>query len=61
MAEKTAQTFINDLENNTSLSSQFYAASPGNFEAVIDFAITKDYIFTKDELVKAIIGIQKAK
>ena len=54
MAVETARKFIEDLERNSSLSTQFTVAAPGNLDSVVDFASTRGYVFTKDELQAAL-------
>lgn len=54
MSTESARKFIEDLDNNTGLSTQFSIASPNTFDGVIDFAYGKGYVFTKDELEAAI-------
>ncbi|MBZ0279784.1 MAG: Nif11-like leader peptide family natural product precursor [Anaerolineae bacterium] len=54
MAVKTAQRFIEALENQATLSTQFSIVSPTNLDAVVDFAWEKGYEFTKDELEAAL-------
>lgn len=54
MALQTAKSFVEALETNSTLSTQFYIASPNNLDAVVDFAWEKGYVFTKDDLEAAL-------
>lgn len=54
MSTESARKFIEDLEHDTSLSTQFTIVSPNSFDGVVDFAYGKGYVFTKDELDKAL-------
>jgi predicted ribosomally synthesized peptide with nif11-like leader len=54
VSRETAQQFIDALENDTSLLSQFYMTSPNSMDGVVDFAYNKGYTFTQDELEKAL-------
>jgi len=49
-----AQRFIEALENNSSLQAQFAIASPNSLDGVVDFASSKGYVITKDELEAAL-------
>ena len=56
MAKDTvqAQQFIEALENNSSLQAQFTVASPNTLDGVVDFANSKGYFITKEELEAAL-------
>jgi hypothetical protein len=54
MTVETARKFIEDLERNSTLSTQFTIASPDSLDTVIDFASGRGYVFTKDELMAAL-------
>ncbi len=54
MAVKTAQLFIEALEKDATLSTQFSIVSPTNLDDIVDFAWEKGYMFTKDELEAAL-------
>ena len=54
MTVSTAHQFIELLENDTSLQTQFSIASPNSTEAIVDFASSKGYMFTKDDLMAAL-------
>lgn len=54
MAVKNAQRFIEALENDATLSTQFSIVSPTNLDSIVDFAWEKGYMFTKDELEAAL-------
>lgn len=54
MALETARKFIVDLENDSTLAAQLYVASPDSLDGVVDFASGKGYLFTMDELEKAL-------
>ena len=54
MSTESAQKFINDLQQDSNLYAQFSVASPNSFDGVVDFAYVKGYVFTKDELEKAL-------
>ena len=50
MAVGTAQLFIELLERDTKFQIQFETVSPNSADAILDFAASKGYIFTKDDL-----------
>lgn len=54
MTVSTAHQFIELLENDTSLQTQFSIASPNTTEGIVDFASSKGYMFTKDDLMAAL-------
>jgi len=54
MTVDNARQFIELLEHDTSLQTQFTIASPNTTEAVVDFASGKGYMFTKDDLLNAL-------
>ena len=56
MAVNTAQAqkFIETLELNSSLQSQFMVTSPNSLNGVVDFANAKGYMITRDELEAAL-------
>ena len=51
-ATVTDQTrrFIEALEHDSQLQAQYTVTSPNSLDGVVDFASTKGYVFTKDEL-----------
>ncbi|MBI5670972.1 MAG: Nif11-like leader peptide family natural product precursor [Chloroflexi bacterium] len=54
MAVETARKFIEDLDRNSALSTQFTIAAPDSLDSVVDFASGKGYVFTKDDLQAAL-------
>jgi predicted ribosomally synthesized peptide with nif11-like leader len=54
MTEDTAKQFIEMLEHDASLQTQFAAKSPNSLDGVVDFASAKGYVFTKEELETAL-------
>jgi predicted ribosomally synthesized peptide with nif11-like leader len=54
MSRETAKQFIDLLEHDAPLQTQFMIASPNTLEGVVDFADTKGYLFTTDELEAAL-------
>jgi len=54
MAASTARLFIELLERDTSLQTQFSIASPNTSDAILDFASSKGYVFSKDDLMAAL-------
>ena len=56
MAKDTvqAQHYIEALENNSILQAQFTVASPNTLDGVVDFANSKGYFITKEELEAAL-------
>jgi predicted ribosomally synthesized peptide with nif11-like leader len=57
MTVDNARQFIEMLEHDTSLQTQYTISSPNTTEAVVDFASGKGYMFTKDDLVRALKGM----
>jgi len=49
-----AQHFIEMLESNSNLQTQFAVASPNSLDGVVDFASAKGYVFSKSELEAAL-------
>jgi predicted ribosomally synthesized peptide with nif11-like leader len=54
MTVDSAQQFIEALDHNVAFSTQFSIASPRNLDAIVDFAIGKGYLFTKEDLEAAL-------
>jgi predicted ribosomally synthesized peptide with nif11-like leader len=54
MTAGTARQFIELLERDSSLQTQFMVASPTSVDGILDFASGKGYIFTKEDLMNAI-------
>jgi predicted ribosomally synthesized peptide with nif11-like leader len=56
MATQTAQAqeFIEALEHDSRLQAQFSIASPNNLDGVVDFANSKGFMITQDELQAAL-------
>jgi predicted ribosomally synthesized peptide with nif11-like leader len=54
MTTNSAREFIELLERDASLQTKFSIASPNSTEAIIDFADSRGYVFTKDELLAAL-------
>ena len=56
MATNTAQAkeFIEALEQNSNLQAQFSIASPNNLDGVVDFANSKGYFVTREDLEAAL-------
>lgn len=54
MANDMARKFIEALEHDTALQSQFNIASPNTLDGVVDFASAKGYVFTKGDLEAAL-------
>jgi hypothetical protein len=54
MAAGTARLFIELLERDTKLQIQFETLSPNSADEILDFAATKGYIFSKDDLFAAL-------
>lgn len=49
-----AKEFIEMLESNSTLQAQFAIASPNSLDGVVDFADSKGYMFTQEELEAAL-------
>ncbi len=54
MVTDTLQAFITAIENDSYLQAQLTIASPNSLSAVVDFASSKGYSFSKDELEAAL-------
>ena len=54
MAAGTARLFIELLERDPKLQTQFELVAPNSAEEILDFAAAKGYIFTKDDLYAAL-------
>lgn len=49
-----AQDFIEKLEYDSGFQAQFTVASPNSLDGVVDFANSKGYMITRDELEAAL-------
>ncbi len=56
MTASSARQFIELLERDSGLYTQFTIASPNTVEAIVDFADSRGYVFTQDDLVAALKG-----
>ncbi|MEO8612337.1 MAG: Nif11-like leader peptide family natural product precursor [Chloroflexota bacterium] len=54
MAAGTARLFIELLERDPKLQTQFSLKSPNTVDQILDFAALKGYIFSKDDLFAAL-------
>ena len=54
MSVQTAQKFLELLNNNWNLQTQFTVADPRNLEKLLTFAQGKGFIFSADELDAAL-------
>jgi len=49
-----AKAFIEALDRDSTLQAQFAVASPNSLDGVVDFASSRGFIFTKDDLASAL-------
>jgi hypothetical protein len=54
MAAGTARLFIELLERDTKMQIHFETLAPKNTDEILDFAASKGYIFSKDDLFAAL-------
>lgn len=54
MSVENATQFLDRLSNDPSLRTQLQSAGVSNAQTVMDFALTKDYVFTANELTEAL-------
>jgi hypothetical protein len=54
MAKEHAQQFLDDLCNNASLRAQYNASGAANADAIMDFALSKGYVFSENDLRQAL-------
>lgn len=51
MSIKMAGTFLQLLEEDNTLQTQLLVYDPEDFDDLVDFAVAKGYLFTKDDLL----------
>jgi predicted ribosomally synthesized peptide with nif11-like leader len=54
MSVQTAQQFLEQLNGNRGLQTQFYVADPRNLEKLLTFAQGKGFIFSAEDLDTAL-------
>jgi hypothetical protein len=54
MSAENAIQFLDRLSNDPSLRTQLTSGGISNAQTVMDFALTKDYVFTENELKEAL-------
>lgn len=54
MSAQTARKFLELLNTNRGLQTQFYISSPANLDKLLTFARGKGFIFTAEELEAAL-------
>jgi predicted ribosomally synthesized peptide with nif11-like leader len=54
MAVMNAKQFLELFERDQPLQTQLVVYDPEDFDDLVDFAVGKGYIFTKDELLEAL-------
>lgn len=54
MTVQTAQAFLEHLSSDASSRAQLQTIGLANANAILDFALTKDYVFTEGELRTAL-------
>lgn len=54
MAKEHAQRFLDDLCNNASLRAQYNSTGAANADAIMDYALSKGYVFSENDLREAL-------
>ncbi len=54
MAAENAKQFLERLANNASLRAQFRSAGSATLNATMDFALSKGFVFTEQDLKSAL-------
>ena len=54
MAAESAKQFLERLTVDSAFRANLQAVAPGSIDAMMDFAMTKGYVFTAPELRKAL-------
>ena len=54
MTVMNAKQFLEILDRDNPLQTQLVVYDPEDFDDLVDFAVAKGYLFTKDELLEAL-------